>query len=208
MEHQGYEEDLLRRWFPQDAEGPAKHLTETDICDIAEVLTRSSKDAWSRVPRIYSVLRKIGQLDAIDAFIDDGFTDVFFPFSGATLPETLRDHSARLNFLELQHLVYDTEALDLERHARHGHFSDPKDVPLKKVGELGKGGFGYVDRVVSTISHKEYARKLISRGRTFRKVGSHIRTAGSRADEVCRSTGQAGLARLHQGVVESQRSVA
>jgi serine/threonine protein kinase len=40
---------------------------------------------------------------------------------------------------------------------------------LKKVGELGKGGFGYVDRVISTISHQDYARKLIPRGRTFKK---------------------------------------
>ena len=170
MAQQGYEEDLLRRWFPEDAEGPDKHLTESDICNIAEVLARSSRDAWSRIPRIYSILRMIGELNAIDAFIADGCTDVSFPFSGATLPEALRDHSARLKFLELQHLVYHTEALDLERQARHGHFSNPKDVPLKKVGELGKGGFGYVDHVVSTISHKEYARKLISRGKTFRKV--------------------------------------
>jgi hypothetical protein len=170
MAQQGYEEDRLRRWFPEDVEGAAKHLNESDICGIAEVLTSSSRDAWSRIPRIYSILRKIGELDAIDAFIDDGFTDVSFPFSGTTLPEALRDHSARLRFLELQHLVYHTEALDLERQARHGHFNDPRDVPLKKVGELGKGGFGYVDRVVSTISHKEYARKLISRGKTLRKV--------------------------------------
>jgi hypothetical protein len=170
MAQHGYEEDRLRRWFPGDAEGAAKHLNESDICGIAEVLTSSSRDTWSRIPRIYSILRKIGELDAIDAFIDDGFTDVSFPFSGTTLPEALRDHSARLRFLELQHLVYHTEALDLERQARHGHFNDPRDVPLKKVGGLGKGGFGYVDRVVSTISHKEYARKLISRGKTLRKV--------------------------------------
>ncbi|CAN9419197.1 unnamed protein product [Alternaria alternata] len=169
MAQQGYEEDRLRRWFSEDAEGAAKHLNESDISGIAEVLTSSSRNAWSRIPRIYSILRKIGELDAIDAFIDDGFTDVSFPFSGTTLPEALRDHCARLRFLELQHLVYHTEALDLERQARHGHFNDPRDVPLKKVGELGKGGFGYVDRVVSTISHKEYARKLISRGKTLRK---------------------------------------
>jgi serine/threonine protein kinase len=81
----------------------------------------------------------------------------------------LRDHSARLAFLELQYLVYNTKALNLERHAPHGHFSDSTEVPFKKVGELGKGGFGYVDRVVSTISHQEYARKLILRGRTFKK---------------------------------------
>jgi serine/threonine protein kinase len=37
------------------------------------------------------------------------------------------------------------------------------------VEDLGKGAHGYVDRVVSTVSHKEYARKLIPRGRTFQR---------------------------------------
>jgi serine/threonine protein kinase len=168
MKWEHYEEDLLLRWFPP-TEGADKPFTESDIRGIAEILERSARDGWSRIPRIYSVLRKIGQLDAIDGFINDDITDVSFPFSKSTLPETLRDHSARLKFLELQHLVYNTEALDLEHNARHGHFSDPADVPLKKIGELGKGGFGYVDHVVSTITNREYARKLISRGKTFRR---------------------------------------
>ncbi|KAI4931080.1 hypothetical protein J4E86_011647 [Alternaria arbusti] len=169
MAQQGFEEDLLRRWFPDSAENASTLFTENDIRGIADVLTRCARERWSRVPRLYSILRKIGQLDAIDAFIDSEITDVYFPFNKNTLPEALRDHSARLQFLELQHLVYNTEALNLERHARHGHFGDSKEIPLKKVGELGKGGFGYVDRVVSTISHQEYARKLILRGRTFKK---------------------------------------
>jgi serine/threonine protein kinase len=169
MDPQSFEEDLLRRWFPQNAGETLKPFTESDIREIADVLTRCARERWSRVPRLYSILRKIGQLDTIDAFIDSDVTDVYFPFNKSTLPEALRDHSARLRFLELQHLVYNKEAVSLERHAPHGHFSDPTEVPFKKVGELGKGGFGYVDRVVSTISHKEYARKLISRGRTFKK---------------------------------------
>jgi serine/threonine protein kinase len=169
MTQQRFEEDLLRRWFPQNAEETLTPFTENDIRDIADVLTRCARERWSQAPRLYSILRKIGQLDTIDAFIDSDITDVCFPFTKSTLPEALSDHSARLRFLELQHLVYNTEALNLERRARHGHFGDPTEVPLKKIGELGKGGYGYVDRVVSTISHREYARKLIPRGRTFKK---------------------------------------
>ncbi|KAI4909040.1 uncharacterized protein J4E92_010739 [Alternaria infectoria] len=169
MAQQGFEEDLLRRWFPHNAKETLTPFTENDIRDIADVLTRCARERWSRCPRLYSILRKIGQLDTIDAFIDSDITDVYFPFTKSTLPEALSDHSARLKFLELQHLVYNREALNLERHAPHGHFSDSTEVPFKKVGELGKGGFGYVDRVVSTISHKEYARKLILRGKTFKK---------------------------------------
>lgn len=169
MAQQGFEEDLLRRWFPANAEKTLTPFTENDIREVADVLTRCARERWSRVPRLYSILRKIGQLDTIDSFIDSDITDVYFPFTKNTLPEALCDHSARLRFLELQHLVYNTEALWLERRARHGHFSDPTEVPLKKVGELGKGGYGYVDRVVSTISHQEYARKLMPRGRTFKQ---------------------------------------
>jgi serine/threonine protein kinase len=169
MTQQDFEQDLLWRWFPNNAGEVLTSFTENDIRGIADVLSRCTRERWSRVPRLYSILRKIGQLDALDAFIDGDITDVYFPFSKSTLPEALRDHSARLRFLDLQHLVYDTEALNLERHASHGHFSDSTEVPLKKIGELGKGGSGFVDRVVSTISHQEYARKLIPRGRTFKQ---------------------------------------
>jgi serine/threonine protein kinase len=169
MTRQDFEQDLLRRWFPNNGGEVLTSFTENDIRGIADVLSRCARKRWSRVPRLYSILRKIGHLDTLDAFIDGDITDVYFPFSKSTLPEALCDHSARLRFLDLQHLVYNTEALNLERHASHGHFNDSTEVPLKKIGELGKGGFGFVDRVVSTISHQEYARKLILRGRTFKK---------------------------------------
>jgi serine/threonine protein kinase len=42
-------------------------------------------------------------------------------------------------------------------------------VPFIKLEELGKGACGYVDRVMSTISHQEYARKLIPRSHTFHR---------------------------------------
>jgi serine/threonine protein kinase len=169
MAQQGWDEVLLRRWFPADNASVERSLTEANIRDIADVLQRSSHESWSVIPRIYSVLRKIDRLDTIDAFLASDVTDMSFPFTKTTLPEALRDHSARLKFLELQHLVYNTEALNLERGIHHGHFGDSTEIPLKKIGELGKGGFGTVDRVVSTFSNRDYARKLIPRGRTFRK---------------------------------------
>ncbi|KAH7083833.1 hypothetical protein FB567DRAFT_530014 [Paraphoma chrysanthemicola] len=169
MAQQGYDDDLLRRWFSADEHDWKRKITEHDIRGISDVLRRGSRETWSRIPRIYSVLRKIGQINAIEAFVDNGITDLSFPFTKSTLPEALCDHSARLKFLELQHLVYNTQALFLERHARHGHFQDPSEVPLKRLGDLGKGGFGFVDHVVSTISNREYARKVILRGKTFRK---------------------------------------
>ena len=57
----------------------------------------------------------------------------------------------------------------------HRHFANVADVPFEKLAELGKGGSGYVDKVRSTVTYKEYARKLLPRGRTFRKDQAVLR---------------------------------
>ncbi|KAF1848294.1 uncharacterized protein K460DRAFT_403587 [Cucurbitaria berberidis CBS 394.84] len=103
MAQQGYEEDLLRQWFPVPTKDSGNPFTENDIRVIADALKRSSRERWSRIPRIYSVLKRIGQLHAVDAFVDDGTTDAAFTFSKNTMPEALQDHSARLQFLDLRH---------------------------------------------------------------------------------------------------------
>jgi serine/threonine protein kinase len=144
-------------------------LSELDVRQLSDGLRRIGKDSWSKVPRLYAVLRMINQVQVIDSFITQGVSDIWFPFSHKSLPDTLRSPSSRFEFLEAQNLVL-TKAFDLEREdGKHRHFSKAEDIPLKKIEELGKGGFGYVDRVISTITYKEYARKLIPRGRTFKK---------------------------------------
>lgn len=155
--------------YLKPAEGTRKALTELDVRQISDGLSRMGKDSWSRVPRLYTVLRMVNQVQVIDSFVAQGVSDIWFPFSLKTIPETLRSPSSRFEFLEAQNLVL-TKAFDLEREdGKHRHFWKAEDVPMRKIEELGKGGFGYVDRVVSTITHKEYARKLIPRGRTFKK---------------------------------------
>lgn len=112
----------------------------------------------------------------IDVFLTEGLNDVWFPFTHKTLPESLRSQSARNDFLETQRLVL-TKALDLEREdGRHRHFSKSSDIPVVKLAELGRGGNGIVEKVMSTISRKEYARKLIPRGTTFRKNKEALKT--------------------------------
>ena len=144
-------------------------FTETDLRGISDILRRTGRDSWSRIPRVYAILRLINQLPAIDDFLTQGLSDVWFPFSHKSLPASLKSQSARCDFLEAQRLVL-SKGLDLEREdGKHRHFSNPADIPLQKIADLGKGGFSYVDRVLSTVSYTEYARKLIPRGRTFRK---------------------------------------
>jgi hypothetical protein len=165
-------DQAMLAWFGASSPAPiAARLpfSETDLRGISDVLRRSGRDSWSRIPRTYTVLRIIQQLPAIDDFLSQGLSDVWFPFSQKTLPTSLKSQAARCDFLEAQRLVL-TKALNIEKEdSKHHHFSNPADIPLQKVAELGKGAFGYVDRVLSTISYKEYARKLIPRGRTFRK---------------------------------------
>lgn len=169
MATQGYEEDLLQRWFPTtEPRAEPKQFAETDISTISAILERAEKGAWSRIPRIYIVLRLIGNLEVIDDLILQEVSDTWLPFTQQSLPDVIRSQARRTEFLHAQRLVYNSKALDLER-GRHGHFHDASDVPLKKIGDLGKGGSGFVERVISTVTYKEYALKLIKRGQTFRK---------------------------------------
>lgn len=161
-------------WFPPGK--PAQStFSEDDIRDIADVLRRYDEAAWSRIPRIYITLRLINHLSVIDLFLDANITDVSFPFSLKTLPEALKDKDTRMLFIEKQSSIL-SKALDLEREdGRHRHLGDGADTPFEKIAELGKGAHGYVDHVRSNISCREYARKLIPRGRTFRKDKAILR---------------------------------
>ena len=172
------EEELLQAWFPSTSATPRlRQFNESDVRQISAILKRASLEAWSQIPRIYVLLRLVDQLHAISSFQALEITDFWFPFTQCRLPEGFEDQAARVRFLELQHLVYDEKALDLEReNTGHATSRSPADIPLKKIGELGRGAFGYVDRVISTITYREYARKQIPRGRIFRQDRQVLRS--------------------------------
>ncbi|KAF2025765.1 kinase-like protein [Setomelanomma holmii] len=161
-------------WFPPGL--PAQsNFSESDIKGVVDVLRRHRKDSWCHTPRLYITLRLIGHLDTIDSFLDAGLSDVSFPFSNNTLPGALRDPKSRSDFLERQRGVL-TKGLDLEKEdGRHRHVASTEDTPFEKLEELGQAAYGYVDRVRSNITYRKYARKLIPRGRTFRKDRSVLR---------------------------------
>jgi hypothetical protein len=54
-------------------------------------------------------------LYAIDSFIDNETTDLFFLSSFCSLPEGLESQTARATFVDNQRLVCNSKALDLER---------------------------------------------------------------------------------------------
>jgi hypothetical protein len=138
--------------------------TDFDFQEIFDLLRDGGRDPWSMVPRIYAVLRIIGQLQIIDSFIDQGITDIWFPFSTSSLPKILGS-TLHPQFLEVQKGVL-TKGLDLERDddRRHAHFGREEILPFKVDKELGGGRFSQVHKITSTITRREFARKQFRRG--------------------------------------------
>lgn len=150
-------EKLLRR----------KQFTDADINEISAILKHQTS-RWSKVPRTYVILRVIGHLDLLDSCIDIGFSDYWFPVTERNLPDVLRQ-SIRTAFVEAQQMVM-TQSMNLEKGDRgeHCYFRKGDTLPLETREVLGRGGFGQVDRVLSLISFKEYARKRVLRSSAFR----------------------------------------
>jgi len=144
--------------------GPSLY-TDDDCSQLSRLLHDCGRQQWSTSPRIYIVLRKIGQLQLLDQFLDQGINDLWLPISKSQLPKAL-SISLQDQFLELQKLVL-TKGLDLENPAlaRHAHFGKAEQFPFDEYERLGEGSFGIVDRVVSHLTGREYARKRFRRWR-------------------------------------------
>jgi serine/threonine protein kinase/tetratricopeptide (TPR) repeat protein len=140
--------------------------TDSDIQRVSLLLSQVHLQ-WSKVPRTYMVLRIIGCLDLLDTFTDLGVSDHWFPFTERSLPPCVRP-GKRSQFVGAQNLVM-TKSMDLERGegGQHCYFRQDEPLPFEIKGILGSGGFGQVDRVLSTISFREYALKRVSRSAVF-----------------------------------------
>jgi serine/threonine protein kinase len=147
----------------------SKGYSEKDVQHISKLLEHLGKIEWSLRPRTYIVLRLINCTEIMSIFVSLGLFDIALPYNHMTLPEAITSPSTRTRFLETQSIIL-TKAMDLETfEGRHRHFAEDGDLHFKKIKSLGIGGFGEVDHVYSTLSCKEYARKRIFRGRTFKK---------------------------------------
>ena len=83
------------------------------------------------------------------------------------MPHCLRP-SYRSEFVAAQNLVI-TQSIELEKgkEGRHCHFQRNEDFPFRVKGILGAGASGQVDKILSSISGKEYARKQVLRKKAF-----------------------------------------
>ncbi|KAL9634617.1 MAG: hypothetical protein Q9164_003986 [Protoblastenia rupestris] len=149
-----------------DSRGSNAKYSDLEISQISSLLSHSHP-SWSKVPRTYIVLRIVGCLDLLDQFIDLGFSDYWFPVTERSLPGCLRP-SHRSQFVAAQDQVL-TKSIGLEKGdaGQHCHFRRDEALPFEGRGVLGSGGFGQVDRVLSLVSFKEYARKRVSRRQAF-----------------------------------------
>jgi tetratricopeptide (TPR) repeat protein len=138
--------------------------TDSEIQQI-QLLVNEQQPDWSKTPRTYIILRLIDCLDLMNDFIDQGFSDHWFPVTDErTLPTCLRS-SNRFDFVKYQKLII-TKSMNLEKGS-HCYFEPSDTLPIQERGEIGSGGFGTVDRVLSLISYREYARKRVHRSNIF-----------------------------------------
>jgi molecular chaperone DnaK (HSP70) len=140
-------------------------LTDTELLQISTYLRNTGQLSWSTVPRLYVVLRLLDQLEMIDIFIQQGITDIWFPFSLTSLPSILSP-TTQARFLDQQGIVLSKSLLfEASPERKHAHFAQDDPLPFQVVGKLGSGAHGQVDKVMSTVSHREYARKKFRRRR-------------------------------------------
>jgi hypothetical protein len=146
---------------------PQSPYSDDEIHEISALL-KYHTPRWCKTPRTYVILRTIRSFDLLDQCIDVGFSDYWLPVTDRNLPEFLRP-SIRTAFVNAQTLVL-TKSMDLEKGAegQHCYFRKSETLPLERKGILGSDGYGQVDRVLSLISFKEYARKRVLRSAAFR----------------------------------------
>jgi molecular chaperone DnaK (HSP70) len=147
----------------QLAEGTV--FTDAELLKISTYLRNTGQATWSTVPRLYIILRLLNQLEMLDVFIEQGTTDIWFPFSLASLPNMLSP-TTQAKFLDQQAIVLSKSLLfETSPERKHAHFAQDDPLPFQIVGKLGSGAHGQVDKVMSTVSHREYARKQFRRRR-------------------------------------------
>lgn len=166
--HQREAPSRLAGFFPEGA-GLVSRFTDRDISEITTLLQESKQQAWSKSPRLYIVLRKIGHLPLLDGLLDQGINDFWFPFDSKSVQHLQK--SAQNEFLEAQESIM-TTGLNLEKGAdeKHYHFKGRDTIPFDIEETLGTGAISKVEKVVSHFSRREYARKTFRRQKGPSKI--------------------------------------
>jgi hypothetical protein len=104
--------------------GTSKPFSDDLISQVANKLDAVGKKTWSERPRTYLVLRLVDHVRVMETFIFEGFKDIDFPYTEATLPNCVNAAGARHEFLHQQRHVLSPKSADLVRGGgRHRHLS-------------------------------------------------------------------------------------
>lgn len=152
-----------------DQQAP-KRLRDAEFDLVAEWCAMYGKEEWSRRPRTFIVLHMIGCREAVEEFVQQGYSDLALPYTASNLPKAVRGDKARKQFLDLQNYVLTPHAQNLEKEGEpHQNVQGSADNYFITRKELGHGSFGQVDHVVGRLSLEHFARKRISRGKSFKR---------------------------------------
>ena len=97
-------EQRLRNFFGTTSENLRVPYSNLQFQEVASLLQILGYEPWSKAPKLYIVLRTIGQLQLLDSFLDRGVTDNWFPFTETSLAVILTP-SMRSDFEKSQWLV-------------------------------------------------------------------------------------------------------
>jgi len=157
----------LNQWLPplDDHIGAKNIIRDNAFTRIGELLRLYGKGEWSLRPRTFAILRMLGCTNAMDSFVSEHRLDIFLPYSESNLPNIIKGETMRSKFFKLQKLVLSPHRIEeLEQGGTHIHFSGSADDYFPSRTVLGRGCFGTVDHVYSSLSLRQYARKRIERG--------------------------------------------
>ena len=124
---------------------------QTILRHVDNVDGRDVRAAWWHRPRTYAILRTIGGLKFMNAFVERGWNDFYLPVHDADLPDFVRDeegHPFREQFLWVQD-YYLSPTKDIEQASLEHFRIHDGDSLFMHVRRLGQGGFGYVAALTS-----------------------------------------------------------
>jgi hypothetical protein len=75
--------------------GTSNPFSDDLISQVANKLDAVGKKTWSERPRTYLVLRLVDHVRVMETFISEGFKDIDFPYTEATLPNCVNAAGAR-----------------------------------------------------------------------------------------------------------------
>jgi Protein kinase domain len=133
------------------------HFKDIDFVHISEQLEKQGKTAWSRIPRIFTWLYLINQLDSMEKFCD--LTDADLPLRREALIQRIPSVCEPETFIKMQKILL-PDIFELETpEGPHLQIEGLSEQYFRTQEVLGQGKSGFVVQVESRLSLKQYALK-------------------------------------------------